>query len=455
MPSMDSETKSGAQELSVKWGKVTKSQLKKNIFLAPGLLLFFMMLFVPTAYKEIKIVLLGLTIGIILIGILKTKRTNLAPQTLMWVITWACSGLLFMTIGAFNSNPGALRVGSVYVLWPFLYLLFMMGASRLEVINKLFKVLVISSIFIGLYALSYILYSYGWLPGTFYINLDLNQSIGFYTGLIAYSMSNTSTLLFLIPFLMSLIMISNKLPGIRVGKFTIIFGLIMGLLLTILSGRRILQLLVLGTPILIFFYQGFVKKIDRKKFKKVAKNTLIALCLCVVVMYVFLNQVYGINIQTIMADMKDGFNFSSDASGMLRSGQFFALLEGWSQSPFFGVGHGASAPNFIRSIEQPWAYELSYVAYLYHTGIVGFLIYAAQLLWIIIMGIKIIKSKSILRYYMLPVLVGTTCFLVANATNPYLAKYDYMWVLFLPLTIINTWLINRNTNKEARDELYE
>jgi hypothetical protein len=45
---------------------------------------------------------------------------------------------------------------------------------------------------------------------------------------------------------------------------------------------------------------------------------------------------------------------------------------------------------------------------------------------------------------MLPVLAGMTCFLIANATNPYLGKFDCLWVIFLPIALINYGLLNSN-----------
>jgi len=91
--------------------------------------------------------------------------------------------------------------------------------------------------------------------------------------------------------------------------------------------------------------------------------------------------------------------------------------------------------------DQPWAYELSYVALLFHTGIVGLTIYAAAIVWIYRMGLRMIRSGDRIGLYMLPTLVGTTCFLIGNATNPYLEKFDYIWVIFLPVALINHWLL--------------
>ena len=87
---------------------------------------------------------------------------------------------------------------------------------------------------------------------------------------------------------------------------------------------------------------------------------------------------------------------------------------------------------YIRSDVMPWAYELSYLALLYQTGLVGLGIYATGIAWIYFMGVKILRSGGMFAESMLPLLVGMTCFLVANATNPYLAKFDGLWIIFLP-----------------------
>lgn len=61
-----------------------------------------------------------------------------------------------------------------------------------------------------------------------------------------------------------------------------------------------------------------------------------------------------------------------------------------------------------------------------------------------------IRSSVEYGRLMLPLLVGLTCFLIANATNPYLLKFDYMWVIFLPLAIINRFLIEFNPRRSKQ-----
>ena len=48
------------------------------------------------------------------------------------------------------------------------------------------------------------------------------------------------------------------------------------------------------------------------------------------------------------------------------------------------------------------------------------------------------------------ILTGACTFLIANATNPYLETYDYLWVIFLPLAVVNVLLLGRPAAGTAR-----
>jgi hypothetical protein len=150
---------------------------------------------------------------------------------------------------------------------------------------------------------------------------------------------------------------------------------------------------------------------------------------------------YPMRLGSVWSVFTTGFQFASDPVALSRAQQFDALIRGWLTSPLLGAGHGAAAPDMIRSLEMPWAYELTYAALLYHTGLVGAFCYAGGILWIYLQAVRIIRSGSGLAPLTVAVLTGTTTFLIAGATNPYLERYDALWVIFLPLAIINaSWL---------------
>jgi O-antigen ligase len=121
-------------------------------------------------------------------------------------------------------------------------------------------------------------------------------------------------------------------------------------------------------------------------------------------------------------------------------------VHGWYEHPIVGAGLGAKAADSIRSDERPWEYELYYLALLYQTGLLGLLAYVAGVAWIFWQGLRIIKSDRAEGYLVLPVLVGSACLLLANATNPYLPRFDGLWAIFLPLAHVNSWLVRQKVS---------
>jgi hypothetical protein len=145
-----------------------------------------------------------------------------------------------------------------------------------------------------------------------------------------------------------------------------------------------------------------------------------------------------------------GVDLSGPQAGpKVRSDQLAALTSAWLHSPVIGNGFGAVA-SVIRSPSQPWAYELSYNALLFKTGVLGVVLYAVGVGWILWQGLRLVRNSPISSSAW-PVLVGSIGFLVANATNPYLQKFDYLWVLFLPLAYINFWRLAGGREKTRWD----
>jgi len=106
-----------------------------------------------------------------------------------------------------------------------------------------------------------------------------------------------------------------------------------------------------------------------------------------------------------------------------------------------------AAAGYTRSDETPWAYELSYVALIYNFGLVGFICFAAGGVYVLVALIKLIRDRCLPqgeRTYAACFLAGLVAFLIANGTNPYLAKFDYVWVFFVPLAYIRLYSVDRD-----------
>lgn len=426
--------------------KISKSDSKVlshwNWFLWPVYILFFMMVFAPTIYKPFKAVLIGLVMGLIVCHPLFNRRSFLHRTIFLWVLVMATTGLGFMLLGLINGAEwGAILAGKVYFLYPLLYAVLVMGIAKENVIDGLFKVLVAAALAIGLHSLSYILNSAGWLPDALYLKIDVEQEIGFYSGFMEYYLRSMVSLFFLIPFLFAALLTWPKQSRMPVGRLWLWFALFLDVASAFLSGRRGLWLIVILAPLFALVFRMFLTREQRSANSKVVVRVLLAGVLTIVGLFTYLQFVVGLDIQAMAEWFALGFYHEVDESAFVRREQFLVLLQEWSRSPLFGMGHGATALGFQRSETVPWAYELSYVALLFHTGIVGVLIYSAGVAWIVWMGVKIMRSGDRMGLYILPVLAGMSCFLIGNATNPYLEKFDFVWVIFLPIGLINFWLL--------------
>lgn len=407
-----------------------------------GFLLFFLMLFTPTTYQSAKAVLLVLTLAAVAARALWRGRLALHRTILLWSLFLAAVGLVFIIRGVAHGAPGAVRVGTVYVLWPLVYTVLIAGVPSEAVLAGTFRVLVAATVAIGLYGFSYILHAARWLPDTLYLPIDQGQAIGFYEGYVEFNLYSLASLLFLVPFIVAALLTwpKSKTPVSRLWLWT---ALILGVGLVTLSARRALLLVVGTSPIVALVLRRLLAPHDRRASRKLVLHFLAIGAVAVAGIGFFLHAVYGFTFAAVTDMFKQGFAFESYARALPRKEQFLNLMAEWSESPLLGAGHGAAAAGWLRSEESPWAYELSYVALLFHTGLVGFTAYAGGVVWILWKGLRVLRSGARLGLYVLPVLVGTICFLIANATNPYLEKYDYMWVIFLPLALVNVWLLQR------------
>ncbi|MCF6236227.1 MAG: hypothetical protein L3J70_07630 [Gammaproteobacteria bacterium] len=420
----------------------------------PAYILFFMMLFVPTTYQPIKAILLAIILMMICIALLRHGTVHLHMDILRWTLFMMCIGLVFIVVGVLNNAPGALRVSTVYVLWPFVYMLLIAGISSKKIIDGLFKVMVFSMIIISLYTILFLLHAIGWLPEFLYLKLDMGQAIGIYKGYIEYRLYNISSLNFLVPFLIAMVLIWPVNKDTSVFRLWLWIACFLGIVIAILSGRRAVWLILAISPLIVIIARMFMARQFRVATSRKFWRLVTGLSMMVGTLFFFGTLVAGLDVVMIWGQLVAGFKFSGGGVGeSLRAEQFFALLDAWQKNPFFGAGHGASASASIRSIDMPWAYELSYVALLFQTGLIGFLFYSVGVIWIFWMSLKIMHSDHWLNVYMLPVFVGTVCFLIANATNPYLAKFDYIWVIFLPVGLINIWLLDTGNINNSEKKL--
>jgi hypothetical protein len=403
-----------------------------------GLTLLFLMLFVPTAYRPIKVALLAVLLMALALRILTERRVALHPHIAFGSLLFTVVGIVFVLRGYLADSPGAIRMSTVYIIWPCVNTLLITGLANEMRLWLVARLLVWATIAICLYCASFILWSAGWLPDGLYMSLNLGQRIGFYDGFMEFGTYSIASLLFLIPFVTAAWLIwPRRAP---VARLWLWLALASGLVIGLLTGRRALQLvLVLGLPVALALRQVLPGRLRVRgpEFRRL----LVGVGMAAAVALLTSQLAFTASPKAAWREFKTGFEFSVNPVAQSRASQFEALIRGWRSSPLLGSGHGAPASGVIRSATMPWAYELAYLALLYHTGIVGFVLYALGVVWIYVQGFLIIRQGGPLAPLMSATLTGTTTFLIANATNPYLEKFDCLWVLFLPIAFVNCSLL--------------
>jgi hypothetical protein len=395
------------------------------------------MLVLPTAYRIPKSILMGVISLSMLLKILYTGKIKIHKTIKGIFILNVLTGLFFVIYGYYNLAPGAFSVASVYIFWPILYMLYISGINNYKTIDTLIKTLIYSSIIIGIYSAMYILTMIGILPNyDLLMNIDMGQMfyIGGRRGLLEFRLYSFATIGYLFPFILTAYLTWKDYESPPVSRSILIVGLLFCLFVIAFSGRRALIALIFISPILAWVFSFSVTS----KRKQILKF-LVYIIIIVAISYLVNRYLMFIDLKVYWDLFVSAFEVKTDSGAMWRKKSFYALLNDWAKSPLLGYGLGAVSS--LPGGGVPWAYELTYLSLLFHTGILGFLIYSLSVIWIFVKGFHIIKSDSRMKNYLSPMLAGTLGFLIINSSNPYLEKYDYLWTIFLPIAMINIVLL--------------
>lgn len=419
--------------VSIKNKPFVSTLTANEIFLYIGFFFFLLMLVIPTTYQLERGVLLSiLCLGAFMKASIGTWKLD--KQIMYILIITICASLSFMLNGAVHNAPGALRVGTVYVAWPLLYVFFAGFFQNTNMVVRFERVILAGIIISSIMGILFV-FDIFWGLGLQTRHLFEFQGAGvsFYHGFIEYRLYNMTTLIYGFPFLFTLLLLSSKNKASRRDHVWAWFAFVLVVIAALISGRRAFWLVILVTPIIsliILYFSGLKKSMKKSLY-------IFFAFLFVISFAIYLNP--STNFHDIKVEFFSAFDFSGEMSAKLRYLQFKALMHEWMDKPILGHGLGSAASGIVRSHTQAWAFELSYVSLLFHTGIVGISIYTSAVAWIFWSGIKIVRRNPQLSHIILPLLTGLAGFLIVNATNPYLGKFDYLWTIFLPVAAINAY----------------
>lgn len=421
-----------------------KYQVNK-ILLLLGCCLLFLMIAFPFIMYSVKSFLMVVLLFVSLNILLKRKNT-FDKFVFRWCILYVFFGVFFSFVGYFSTPEQfdhTLKATTINILWPIFYMLLMALFSQgFYVIQSINRILIFSSIFVGIYiflgGMSYL--GFIGIPHSIFINTSLTE--GKYDAVVQLSDPSITSLMYLIPYILSYFVLKiNKIDNLKI--YYVIVALSLTLIAMIISGRRALILNLFLAPVLLFIVVRFSKLKRDKKVVKIARKNFIGMAILLICTSIFMISFDLMNFDALQESFLQSFDLSEnskDISSEIRGDQIDGLLKSFKDNPIFGSGLGTGSKYVIRSYDVPGAYELSYLAILFQSGIVGFIMYIGLLLALCIKLFLLIDKEKI---FIVPHLVGLISFLIANASNPYLGAFDHLWTLFLPVGIINYCLVKK------------
>lgn len=393
----------------------------------------------PTLFTAFKIFVIFVMIFLMLIIAVEEEALYIEQDLIVFSLFFSIFGLLYALYGLLNNNPGALKTATVMVIYPVLFTLIACFFRDKEDLLKFFDVLIFSCLLVVSVQIAFILSAYGVLPNNlaqyFSILHPGNAVLDLGENDFLFILPNVSSLLFLIPFLASYILLTLKINY----KLVALLGVM--LILIFLTGRRAFFVSFFISFVFLYFVLIVIRKSLHTEF--LSRFLLIGFLLLTLILMVVL--IGNVSLDVYVSKFNSIFNFSSNVSNLERLHQFNSLMESIYEAPLLGHGAGAVA-GYLRSDTQPWAYELSYIALIFQYGIFGFLLYFLGVLYIVYTVICMCVNSYVdreVKIFSISFLTGMISFLVANATNPYLSKFDYMWVLFIPVFFINIYRLNK------------
>ena len=398
-----------------------KGILEKSVIVLLNALLF-LVLFAPTVMQVEKIILMGILLLFLVVQVTTSRKMYIRPMILLWVWLYVTMDLFFLAEGVANNFNIFMELAPTYIFWPILYtLVLIIPVSYLKYTFQSTGIFVFSAFVIVIYILYIYLYFRGYAPKTFIIALPLGYSINYNFGYINFFTPSISSLIFLIPYVISMLM--NRKDFRKYNLIYLLLVLLLGIFIVFIVGRRALIFVVIVAPIISIAW-SLVASMNKKITSQVF---IFFLFLLIIIAGYFLIANYstvGLRIQ----------NYTHLDKG-IRYDEFLSLIHGWEQHPFLGSGLGVNASVVRSSVSG--SYELTYIAQLFQTGLIGVGLYMSLVLWIFYKLIKIARSNKACAAHIVALLTGMTCMFIANSTNPYIGNFDGLWIIFYPLALIN------------------
>jgi len=406
------------------WSPLTRFQEKLGLLEVLSLCFLASLIIFPNVFRIEK------AIAAILLIIFTLSYVRLSRfQVLVFLAGFAITET-YLIVGLLRgaSDLAVYYVTLVYIVSPIFWLLFSSALLRLYGIERLVSLLIL----LGFIAACTV--PIFWFVFTNYgvdlLSLFIENPNVFVDddGVISIRMHVYGSLIFLVPAFFAY----TSFKEINFNR-----GLIAAVLLfsSLISGR---SALLLSAIIGLIAWCGL--KIRYQKTLKINwEGIVISLFIIVAVLFSF--AALNIEFSSVFSALYEKLN---DFGGYERKNQFVSLLDGIEDVCLLGQGHGI--PSYvIRNNEMPWKYELLLLSSIFHVGLLGALVYAVPLFYVLCKAHSFLCKGSINKTVATDMffLFGMLSITFASATNPYLLSAEFQWMWFLPFVYFSDKAFHR------------
>ena len=386
---------------------------------ASGMLLIVVIMLFPQAMLWLKVAVLLCFLG--MHGDLWFFRVTMVRREIcLFYLLTAFGGLTWCLVGYLNGGDpvGIADAFRLRVIWSAIFFLIFSSFCATLRHCDLHRAICAAVLLVGVVNLLAVLdsiYSLGLLSDGF--TEEMNMQFGYKDGFTRLNSINIATLLFAVPYLIAYILVSERFS---LGSAVC---LMVGVAVSVLSGRRALWLTIALTPLVVIFSALCLSRWRTVRRVILLQTAIGALAIGYAVLFAGdVATLESVNNFVLQA-------FSADDERVI---QFGYLMEAHRLYPIMGSGFGVGA-GYVRSETRPWTYELTYVQMLFNLGWVGttyvvgiFVLFTARAAH----ALKIVRSPHAVE---VALFTGSLAIIMAANSNPYMGSFDFLFYLgFLP-----------------------
>lgn len=405
--------------------------------------LFLMIFVIPQSYMQLKLPFLSFAVIMIAIEYVRGIYKIRSRAFVGYYFIFSLLALIWCGVGLIKGNPEIAVFESfrVYFIYMWIYFLLAIYISNVNYHEHVDSIICLGAIGIGVIC-AYVLADYGFGLGWLSQEVldDMYLQIGVHTGYVQMNNVNIGMLSFIVPYLLSRVIIETEKS-----RKMLLVCLAIAMLAATLASRRMVLAVFFVAPVIAYVFSALAGRTESNIKARVVGFYLIATIACLGTYWV---------VSSLVPAMGEGFVsrvfdiLKNDAESE-RQIQHAALLKGFEETYIWGSGFGGLT-DVIRSDERPWTYELTYSRMLFNSGVIGIVFLATFYIYYVLAVIKKIRYSIHGNIY-IPLMVGFFSVLIASASNPYLSSFDFVFALSIIPLILNS----REPNETRIEKIQE